>query len=126
MKKIVALYDKTAERYGNPTLVVNLAVAERDFATGCKEPKSPMMQFPGDISIKYLGEFDEEKGIIIPLKEPVTIAEAKNYVKLNEPIKEATIIKDPSIETIKEKFKNGQIDRELNAYAKKIEERKGE
>ena len=120
MKKIVALYDKTAERYGNPTLVVNLAVAERDFATGCKEPKTPMMQFPGDISIKYLGDFDEEKGIIIPLKEPVTIAEAKNYVKLNEPIKEPQIIENPQIEEIKNQFKNGIIEKKLDNYAKKI------
>lgn len=124
MKKILALYDKAAERYGDPFVSVNLAVAERDFAQACKEPKSPMSMFPNDISLKYLGEIDENTGKITSLTEPVLIAEAKTYVKINEPLQETKVIHNQAISDKYEEFKNGTIDKKIDIYANNL--KKGE
>lgn len=78
--KILSLYDKKAERYGNPFTSINLAVATRDFATACQETNSPMAKFPNDIELCYIGDFDEITGQIIPCKTIATITAAKEFV----------------------------------------------
>lgn len=77
--KILCLYDKKAEKFATPFTAINNAVATRDFSRACAEPNSAMAQFPDDIELCYLGDFDEITGRIIPLKEIATIATAKEY-----------------------------------------------
>lgn len=78
--KILSLYDKKAERYGNPFTSINLAVATRDFAAACQDVNSPMAKFPKDIELCYIGDFDENSGQIIPCKTIATITAAKEFI----------------------------------------------
>lgn len=78
--KILSVHDTKAERFGNPFVSPNLAVADRDFALACNEPKSPMYMFPDDIQLICIGDFDEYTGRITPI-EPVIVCTAKQYVK---------------------------------------------
>lgn len=78
--KILSVHDTKAERYGNPFVSPNLAVADRDFALACNETKSPMYLFPNDIELVCVGDFDENTGKITAIK-PMIVATAKQYVK---------------------------------------------
>lgn len=78
--KILSVQDTKAERFGNPFVSPNLAVADRDFALACKEPKSPMCMFPDDIQLVCIGDFDENTGKIKPI-EPVIVCTARQYIK---------------------------------------------
>lgn len=83
--KIYSIYDKGAERYGNPFVSPNHNVALREFMMACKEPKSPMAMFPNDIALAYLGEFDELNGLIIQKEQkPIILTWAKEYVENKE------------------------------------------
>ena len=43
----------------------------------------PMYLFPNDIQLVCLGEFDENTGKITPI-EPMIVATAKQYIKINK------------------------------------------
>lgn len=79
--KIYSLYDKLAEKFGNPFVSENHQVAIRDFAMACKNENSPMAMFPNDIELAFIGDFDERKGIINANDKPIIITAAKEFVK---------------------------------------------
>lgn len=84
--KILSLYDKKAGRYGNPFTAVNNAVAVRDFAAACKEPKTPMAMFPDDIELRVVGEFNERTGQVFPNFTTTKGADGKEKREITDPI----------------------------------------
>lgn len=77
--KIYSLFDKAAKRYGTPFVSINHQVALREFAMACKDEKSPMAMFPNDIELTYIGDFNEETGVITPNDKAVTLTCAKEF-----------------------------------------------
>ena len=79
IKKLYSVYDKK----GQVTLGIyeqqNDLVAIRDFSLVCKKEDTPIIKFPEDYSLLYLGELDQETGIITSGVK--TIAEAKDYTE---------------------------------------------
>lgn len=78
---LVSVLDKKAEAFGPVFTSRNTAIATRDFSQACNDKQSNINKFPEDYCLVLLGEFNEEKGIITPLKKGNKIlCEATQFV----------------------------------------------
>lgn len=78
MMKIYAIFDEAIESYGQPIFTRTAGQALRSFSDEVKNPESPFNKHPEDYSIYYMGEFNEQTGIITPA-DPTRLARATEY-----------------------------------------------
>lgn len=77
--KLYSVYDKKGANTLGAYEQKNDLVAIRDFSLLCKKEDTPIAKFPEDYCLLYLGELDQETGIIVSGVK--TIAEAKDYTE---------------------------------------------
>lgn len=68
--KVFSIRDAKAEVYHNPWFAKTHAEAERSFASLVRDGKSQVSQFPEDFDLYYVGDFDDQKGVIHSLDTP--------------------------------------------------------
>lgn len=73
MTKIYSIYDIKSESFAMPFYAVNDAVAIRTVQDAMAQPEIPLARYPNDFAIYYLGEFEEETGLINPAEMPCHI-----------------------------------------------------
>lgn len=68
---LYAVYDKKAQTYNTPVVIVNDAVAIRQIRALVRDSQSVFTQFPDDFALCKVAEFDQTTGDILPMSEVV-------------------------------------------------------
>jgi len=77
--QIFAFKDKRGENFFNLFTAKNPAVATRITKEFTQSPGMPFYSNPEDYAVFMLGNMNEETGKLIPIAEPVHIAECEDY-----------------------------------------------
>lgn len=81
---IVAVLDRAMDAYGRPFFVPALGAAIRSFQDEVNNKESPMNKHPDDYDLYRLGIYDDVRGVIEPLGEPIQIAIGKQMITTKE------------------------------------------
>lgn len=74
--KVFAIRDQKAELYNQPFFQKTHGEAERNFQTLVNDEKSTISQYPDDFDLYFLGEYDDNKGLLISLDTPQHVCKA--------------------------------------------------
>ena len=88
--KAYSIRDQKSEVFNKPFFSNSHGEAERNFRTAANDDQTTIHRYPEDFDLYYLGDYDDNKGIMKPLDTPQHIAKA---VSMNQsqksPLKEA-------------------------------------
>lgn len=86
MKKIFVIKDEKSGTHYDPFTMGNTIDAQRTFMQAMKNEKSMISQYPEDFNLYFLGEYDEEIGLISPTAPVMVLTgkEAKEASKRSE------------------------------------------
>jgi hypothetical protein len=76
LQKVYAIRDSKAECYNQPFFQKTHGEAERNFQMLVRDDKSTVSKYPDDYDLYYLGDYDDNKGLIKPLDTPQHIVKA--------------------------------------------------
>lgn len=79
--KVYSIRDAKAEVYNAPFYKGTHGEAERDFRTAVNDEKSFLSQYPDDFDLYYIGDFDQNTGLVTSLDTPMHIIKAIACVK---------------------------------------------
>lgn len=79
--KIYSIRDSKGSVYNQPFFKRTHGEAERDFTELTKDEKSFVNKYPDDYDLYYVGDFDDQEGIITSLQTPQHIIKAVNCIK---------------------------------------------
>lgn len=68
--QLFSVRDSKAMVFSQPFFQPSVPAAVRAFGASVNSGDGGLSQFPDDYSLYHLGEFDDESGVLIPLKEP--------------------------------------------------------
>lgn len=78
--KMYTVRDAKAEVYNAPFYKRSHGEAERDFAMAIRDEKNPSAKYPEDFDLFFVGEYDDQTGVVKPLATPQHIAKAIDLV----------------------------------------------
>lgn len=73
--KLFTVYDTKAEVYFPPFAARHVAEAVRQFADLVANPQSALAKHPGDYRLLLCGEFHQDTGIVVALRDGVQLIE---------------------------------------------------
>lgn len=76
--KLFSVFDKKAGTYGPVITQANQVIAIRFFERVAKDKESTIFLYPSDFCLHYLGEFDDNTGMIKPVP-PTSVCEAIDF-----------------------------------------------
>lgn len=76
--QVFSVRDSKAAAYALPFFLPRAEVAIRSFKDAVGNPEHDMSRHPEDYTLFVIGEYDDEKGLLMP-SEPVAIAMAIDY-----------------------------------------------
>lgn len=79
--KVFTIYDSKVEAFNTPFYQRTTAEALRSFEKACNDPESTMYQFPEDITLFEIGEWDEDEGKLTPYEAKKSLGLATEYKK---------------------------------------------
>lgn len=79
--KLFTTHDSKAKAYLQPFFMRSKGEAIRGFSELANEEGHQFKKYPEDFTLFYLGEYNEETGIITPLKTPESLGKALDFVK---------------------------------------------
>lgn len=70
---VFATYDRVAENWGNPFVAPHAGIAVRGFTDAIIHPAGPsdISNHPEDFDLYQIGEYDAERGTLIPDPDPL-------------------------------------------------------
>lgn len=81
--KMYSIRDQKSEIFNVPFYKQTHGEAERDFRTLVNDQKSQVNIYPEDFDLYYIGTYDDNSGIVEPLKTPEFIIKAVNVKQQN-------------------------------------------
>lgn len=78
--KVYAIRDSKAQVYNTPFFQKSHGEAERSFDQLVKDEKSMVAKYPDDFDLYYIGEYDDQDGVLKPQATPQHIAKAVNSI----------------------------------------------
>ena len=82
--KVFSIRDAKAEVFNSPFFQKSYGEAERNFRQLVTDEKSMVSKYPEDFDLYYLGDYDDNTGVIEPLDTPKHIMKAV-ALKTTEP-----------------------------------------
>lgn len=76
--KVFSIRDQKAGVFNTPFFQKSVGEAERNFRELIKDDKSLVSKYPEDFDLYEIGDYDDEKGLVISLDTPHHIAKAVN------------------------------------------------
>lgn len=70
MQKLYAVKDIKLQAFGRLAQFPNVAVAIREFTAAIKSEQTPWSQYPSDFEVWEIGDYNDERGILIQREEP--------------------------------------------------------
>jgi len=74
--KMFAVKDLKAEGFNTPFFQPTFGLAERSFKEATKDNQSFLSKTPEDFSLYFLGEFNQQTGLLTPEQNPKKICDA--------------------------------------------------
>ncbi|QXP44237.1 MAG: nonstructural protein [Arizlama microvirus] len=74
--KVFSIRDQKAEVYNTPFFQKSIGEAERNFETLVNDGKSTVNQYPQDFDLFYLGDYDDNLGVMRSLEAPQHVIQA--------------------------------------------------
>lgn len=85
MRKLFAVRDSKSEAYMSPFCCGTHGEAERSFSDACgnvEDRGNMIAMHPEDYTLFFVGEWDHERGIVVPNKEgPVVVGNGLQFVR---------------------------------------------
>lgn len=78
--EVFVSYDMKMEIYSRPMLSPKKAAFLRDWIKICNDENHPVGQHPEDHCLFKVGDYDDDTGILIPLKAHVSLGKAIDFV----------------------------------------------
>lgn len=78
--KVFSIRDTKAEVFNPPFFKSTHGEAERDFRSLCNDPKSMPNKYPDDFELYYVGDFDDQTGLMSPTSVVQSVIHAKNCI----------------------------------------------
>jgi len=78
--KMYSVRDAKAEVYNAPFYKRSHGEAERDFLNAIRDDKNPNSKFPEDFDLFYLGEYNDQTGLVTPLNTPQHVVKAVDLI----------------------------------------------
>lgn len=78
-KQVFSVRDSKVGAYSDPMILRSTGEAIRVFTDSARNPKSTISQHPEDFSLHLIGEFDEIKGVMVPLPH-VSFGTAQSFM----------------------------------------------
>lgn len=78
--KMYSVRDAKAEIYNAPFYKRSHGEAERDFKNAITDDKNPNAKYPEDFDLYFLGDYDDQTGLVKPLNTPQHIAKAIDLI----------------------------------------------
>lgn len=78
--KMYSVRDAKAEVYNSPFYKRSHGEAERDFLNAIRDDKNPNSKFPEDFDLFYVGEYNDQTGLVTPLNTPQHVAKAVDLI----------------------------------------------
>jgi len=79
--KMFSIRDQKAETFNSPFFQSTHGEAERAFRTAVHDSKTQLHQYPEDFDLYFLGEYDNQSGVISPLDTPQHMVKAISCIK---------------------------------------------
>lgn len=79
--KVFAVYDSKSENFGTPMFMLTEGVATRSFEDECNRKESQLYQHPEDYGLFHIADYEDQSGVITPLKQPKSLGMAIEYKK---------------------------------------------
>lgn len=70
MNKLFSIRDTKSGHFGKPIVAPHQAPLIREFTEAVNDPKTIYSKFPADFDLYEVGDFDQNTGLLIPLKNP--------------------------------------------------------
>lgn len=91
---LFAVYDSAAKAFNLPFPAQTIEMAIREFRQAVNR-EGRFNDYPEDYTLFHVGEFDQEKGLLVPLATPVNLGVAVMYLnadarRVPEPIQEVS------------------------------------
>jgi len=83
MMKMFAVYDSKAGVFARPFFTHNAAVATRGFVEEVNKPDTEFNKHHEDYTLFAIGEYDDAKGLVIPLTSPQSLGLASEFIHRN-------------------------------------------
>lgn len=81
IQRIFAIYDSKARSFLQPFYAPEIAVAQRHFRTAANDAATQICQYPEDFTLFYIGEYDDQSGVITPLDKMENLGLANAFKK---------------------------------------------
>lgn len=79
--KAYSIRDQKGEIFNLPFFKITHGQAERDFESLVNDGKSSVNAYPEDYDLYHVGEYDDQKGIFVPLETPIHMIKAVQLYK---------------------------------------------
>ncbi len=83
IKRVFGIYDIKAETYLTPFFESTTGQATRAFSDAINSPDHPFGRHPNDFTLRELGTFDSDSGLIESHKHPIHVAEATQFINIS-------------------------------------------
>lgn len=77
--KVFSVFDSKACMFNTPFFVVNRPAAIRNFSDLANDPQSFIFKHAGDFVLYEIGEYDDDKGLLIPHAQHVHLGVASQF-----------------------------------------------
>lgn len=78
--RVYAAYDSKVEAFLQPFFMQTKGAAIRAFSESVNDPKTQFNRFPGDFALFELGQYDDQKGLLIPRDVPLSLGLAQEFI----------------------------------------------
>ena len=85
LHKMYSIRDLKGEIFNTPFPAPTHAAAERNFEQVVRDPKTTIAQYPSDYDLYYIGDYDDNTGLMHPLQVPQLQCNAVTLVPRNQP-----------------------------------------
>lgn len=83
MQNLFTVFDSAAARFLDPFVAPTIEFAIREFRRAVNKEGTQFNQYPEDYTLFHIGEFDPDKGILIP-QGPTSLGVAVTFIQQTE------------------------------------------
>lgn len=79
--KFFCVHDSKVGAYMSPFVLRSTGEAIRSFESAVNDVSTQFNKYPADFHLFEIGEFDEQQGVLLPAKHPVSLGCALEFLK---------------------------------------------
>lgn len=91
---IFTIFDSAAEAYLPPFILHAEGIAIRTFTDCVNDPSHQFSKHPADYTLLKIGEFDDSKGLIVPLQTQKPLGNGLAFVASSKDEKQLSLIEE--------------------------------